>query len=107
MTKMRNYLNGPTMLSSMAVLPAVLTFSPVSHAQGGQQAAPNQGQRRAAPPSPTANLPFDPHDLSGIWRYGGALSSNNAPPMTPAGKAKYDANIPGVGGEPGRDKPFG
>ena len=101
---MRDHLNRPTMLRSVAVLAAVLALSSVSRAQ---QAAPTQGQRRATAPSPTANLPFDPHDLSGIWRFGGGLGPTNAPPMTPAGKAKYDANIPGLGGPEGRNKPLG
>ena len=96
--KMRDHLNGPTIFASVSVLVAVLAFSSASHAQGG----------RAAAPSPTANLPFDPHDLSGIWRFGGNFfSNNNAPQMTPAGKAKYDANIPGLGGVEGRNKPLG
>jgi len=95
---MRDHLNGRTLFASVAVLLAVLAVLPALHAQGGRTAAA----------SPTANLPFDPHDLSGIWRFGGNFfSNNNAPPMTPAGKAKYDANIPGLAGVEGKNKPLG
>jgi hypothetical protein len=107
---MRQDLNRSTIFSILA-LSTVLSFSTVATGQGGQgrQGAQvgNNGERRPAV-SPTANDPFDPHDLSGIWRYAGPLSVNTAPPMTPAGKAKYDAAIPGLGAsEPGRNKPLG
>jgi hypothetical protein len=107
---MRDYLKFPATLTSMAVMTTIFAFSPVAHGQGGQggrRAEPGNGEPRRTAPSPTANDPFEPKDLSGIWRYSGPLSSNNAPPMTPAGKAKYDAAIPGLGGERGRDKPLG
>src|SRR5262249_36243992 len=115
--KMRHDLNRSTILKaspcsarasrfgSILGVAAFMVFLPAASGQGGQRRQPSDGERRA--PSPTANEPFDTHDLSGIWRYSGALSSNTAPPMTPAGKAKYDAAIPGLGGEPGRDKPLG
>jgi hypothetical protein len=110
---MRNRLNIPTVLGSVAALAAVLLFSPVARAQRGQTAQPrqqggaNQGQRRGAAPSPTANLPFDPHDLTGVWRFGGGLAPDNVPPMTPEAKAKFDANIPGLGGPEGKNQPLG
>src|SRR5438552_18289294 len=50
-----------------------------------------------------SNLPFDPHDLSGVWtRTGGdrGMSSRpgvNVPPMTPAGQKLIDASKPGYG----------
>jgi hypothetical protein len=104
---MRDHLNGPTTFTSIIVLMAGLAFSPVSRAQGGQRSQSRNGERRTAP-SPTANDPFDPHDLSGIWRFGGTgFSANNAPPLTAAGKVKYDAAIPGLGGAAGRNKPLG
>jgi len=40
---------------------------------------------------------FDPHDLSGIWGRNGIALSNEVPPMTASGKAKYDAAKPGMG----------
>jgi hypothetical protein len=64
-------------------------------------------QARGAAPSPTQNLPFDPHDFSGIWIVRGAVGfslSNDVPPMTPWAKAKYDANKPGIGP---RQQPLG
>jgi hypothetical protein len=57
------------------VLAAVLALSMVASAQtdggqAGQQPAANPGRGRgrgeASAPSPTANLPYGPHDFSGI-----------------------------------------
>ena len=93
---MRNHLNVPTVFGSVAALAAALMFSPVAH-----------GQRRGAAPSPTANLPFDAHDFTGVWRFGGGLAPNSVPPMTPAAKAKFDANVPGLGGPEGKNQPLG
>src|SRR5436190_4054330 len=81
-----------------AVFALTLVCLPAVWAQG-------RGQRGA--PSPTANLPFDAHDLTGIWRFSGPLAPPNVPPMTPAGKARFDANIPGLGGPEGKNKPLG
>src|SRR5215470_18511588 len=67
-------------LSVVFIAILILSFSPKSSAQGG-------GQRQ---PSPTANLPFDPKDLNGVW--GGQPTGNltrEEPPMTPAGLAYY------------------
>ncbi len=90
--------NRPMILAAGVVFALVLGFLPALRAQG-------RGQRGT--PSPTANLPFDAHDLTGIWRFGGPLAPPNVPPMTPAGKAKFDANIPGLGGPEGKNKPLG
>jgi hypothetical protein len=76
-------------------------------AQNGQR----QGRgRETAPPSRTANLPFDPHDLSGFWsrnpRNGGGGTcpdcgdlgfNKDVPPMTAWGQAKFAANKPSYG----------
>ena len=60
--------------------------------QPGSDAARRRGAQ-AAPEKPSAPAP--PRDLSGMWTGPGeALLSNRIPPMTPAGKAKLDANIP-------------
>src|SRR6266403_330914 len=54
-------------------------------------------------PKPKSNLPFEPHDLSGVWsRTGGdrGMSSRpgvNVPAMTPAGQKLFDASKPGYG----------
>src|SRR5499427_10469189 len=48
-----------------------------------------RGQTTPAPPS---NLPFDPHDISGIWRNPGGFDpiiGTNRPPMTEWGKEKW------------------
>src|SRR5262245_37500818 len=47
----------------------------------------------------TAPVPFDPHDLSGIWnRTGGDRGYNNqVPPMTPLGLEKFNSNRPSYG----------
>jgi hypothetical protein len=87
---MRMRLVGP-----IALVVAVLISPGVSLAQGG---------RRNAAPSPTANLPFDPHDLKGYWdrSNGGArgMSSRpgvDVPPMTPEGQKLFNASKPGYG----------
>ena len=69
----------------------------MAQAQGGAQGRGGRGG--AAAPSPTKNLPFDAHDLSGFWIGGGIRfgMGTNAPPMTPWAQAKYDAAIPGIG----------
>lgn len=102
------------------------TFAQNNQPQGGTPApAGDQGARQggggggrgraAAPPSPTKNLPFDKHDLSGYWNGGGIRFSMGtpAPKMTAWAQAKYDASIPGIGAganaNPGnpRAKPLG
>jgi hypothetical protein len=57
------------------------------------------GGGRGATVSPTKDLPFDAHDLSGYWVGGGARfgMGTPAPPMTAWAQKKYDAAIPGIG----------
>ena len=38
----------------------------------------------------TADLPFDPRDLSGIWNQNRIQLNRNPPPMTPWGQARYE-----------------
>jgi hypothetical protein len=90
----------------IAAFVAVLFVSSMALAQ----AARGRGQG-AATPSPTASLPFDPHDFSGIWSrnsqgYGGGGTcrgcgdrgfSNDVPPMTPEGQKRFEANKPSYG----------
>jgi hypothetical protein len=85
----------------------LLLFSSAALAQRGQQGTPAANA--------TASLPFDPHDLSGIWSrnsqgFGGGGTcrecgdrgfNNDVPPMTPAGEAKFNANKPSYGRELG------
>src|SRR5438105_15171260 len=65
---------------------------------------------------PPAAMPqaatFNAHDLSGVWQLapggGGQGPGDNFPPLTPWGKAKYDANKPGYGPKaaPGGNDPI-
>jgi hypothetical protein len=78
----------------MVAILGTLAFSSLGMAQTGEVA------RRARPKS---NLPFDPHDLSGVWsRTGGdrGMSSRpgvDVPPMTPEGQKLFDASRPSYG----------
>ena len=78
-------------LLTLMLLLAV-TASPL--AQRGQRGA---GAAPATPPAPS--VPHDPKDLSGVWtRQSRVLTmSNEAPPMTAWGKAKFDAAKPVYG----------
>lgn len=93
---MRNPLIGCAVALGLALcLPAV----------GVSQNAPRQ---RQAPPSPTANAPFDPHDFAGIWLFRGAgFEPKNAPSMTPWAQAKFNAAKPGLDVAGGRAQPLG
>jgi hypothetical protein len=73
------------------VIAAVMASLPALFAQG-------RGRGKAAEP-PYVSVPHDPHDLSGIWRrLGGVLTmSNEAPPMTPWGQARFNAAKPVYG----------
>jgi hypothetical protein len=60
---------------------------------GSDAARQHEAAEAAAPQKPSAPAP--PRDLWGMWTGPGeALLSNRIPPMTPAGQAKLDANIP-------------
>ena len=65
-------------------------------AQGGQRGA-GRGNAPAAPPA--VSVPHDPHDLTGTWtRTNRVLTmSNETPPMTAWGKARFDAAKPVYG----------
>ena len=59
----------------------------------GNGAQAGRGRGAGAPESPSAPAPV--RDFNGMWAGGmEALISNRISPMTPAGKAKLDANIP-------------
>src|SRR5262245_49283365 len=79
---------------------AVLMMSPVGAAQDGPW-KPCPRCQTEAQASRAARLikdqPFDAHDLSGIWGRQGIALSNEVPPMTAWGKAKFDAAKPGMG----------
>ncbi|HYR92185.1 MAG TPA: hypothetical protein VE422_49530 [Terriglobia bacterium] len=81
---------------SISVLATILVFSSAGHPQrgGGQRGA---GQQETA--SATANLPFSPRDLSGIWlgRNRVLAMSEESPPRTPWGEAKFNSYKPSYG----------
>jgi hypothetical protein len=74
------------------VIIASLAASPVE-AQRGQRG----GAANATPPAPS--VPHDPRDMSGVWsRQSRVLTmSNETPPMTAWGKARFDAAKPVYG----------
>ena len=90
---------------------AQIYYSPSS--QGKRTTAANAAAKAAPRPAT-----FDKHDLSGIW-YGRnpRVFSPKAPPMTPAGQARFNANkpsfgprqvVPALGNDPmGRCDPLG
>jgi len=92
---------------------AALALLPAAYAQNPAPAPAAQGARAArqpAAPSPTKNLPFDPHDFSGIWNIhtprGFSLSVAPPPPMTKWAEDRYALAKPGLGGS-GRAAPLG
>jgi len=66
---------------------------------GGQQGGEDRNVlARGARPLVPDNLPFDAHDLSGVWlgnQYG--FNATYEPSMTPEGKKKFDAQKPSYG----------
>src|SRR5213596_2939717 len=88
----------------LVMLWVFLTFSSFAMAQNAQQ--------RAVTPDKTVALPFDPHDLSGVWQLapggGGQGPGDTFPVLTAWGQAKYDANKPGYGPKaaPGGNDPI-
>jgi hypothetical protein len=72
--------------SYYVALVAVLALTPILFAQRGGK------QKQAEKDSPTKNLPFDPHDISGIWKNPGGFDvalGAERPPMTDWGKEKW------------------
>ena len=82
-------------------------------APGGQTAAPGRG-RQSGPgylKLYDSNMPFDPHDLAGIWSpngnaFGGGGRCRDCgdrgysfefPVFTPAGQAAFDKSVPSYG----------
>jgi hypothetical protein len=89
------------------LLTVVVAFCCAATAQTGQPQSdqptgsdqPARKGRGSRGPSPTANLPFDAHDFSGVWMGRGPFNtlSGTPPPMTAWAKARYDAAKPGIG----------
>jgi hypothetical protein len=60
----------------------------------------NADRKEAAAKYKVEGHPFDPHDLSGVWGFGGMADAfTNPPPLTASGKVRFDATI----GEKGPD----
>ena len=109
--------NRPAILIALALLVASIAAS--SAQDRGRGAAPAgqapAGRGRAAGPGYLklfdSNMPFDPHDLAGIWSpngngFGGGGRCRDCgdrgysfefPEFTPAGQAAFDKNIPSYG----------
>src|SRR5262245_47434563 len=71
--------------TALVALVAVLALTTFFFAQ-------NTPQRQAQTPSTAKAQPFDPHDISGIWRNPGGFDpiiGTNRPPMTEWGKEKW------------------
>jgi hypothetical protein len=72
-------------MASFVALVAVGVFTQLLFAQNGRQT-------QAEKASPTQALPFDPHDISGIWKNPGGFDvglGNERPPMTAWGKEQW------------------
>jgi hypothetical protein len=83
---------------SIVVLATALTFSSRGSAQTARPAwleCPQcqTPEAREESRKKEANLPFDVHDLTGIWNQNRIQLNRNAPPLTAWGKARYDATI--------------
>jgi hypothetical protein len=78
---------------------AVCMMSSVVLAQSGSwlpcPRCQTDAQRAAA--ENVTDQPFDALDLSGVWGRGGVRLSDDVPPMTAWGQAKFDAAKPGMG----------
>jgi hypothetical protein len=85
-------------VSSMAALAAIIAFSAFLLAQANQQTGAAKADTKA--------LPFDAHDLTGVWDTAAYLQPKGEvnplalnhqptplPPFTPFGEAKYNANV--------------
>lgn len=82
----------------------------------GSFAQAQQSGKSSALPPPSDSTPFNPHDLSGVWDYYNNIPgqgiyvtpSKDMPPLTPWGKAQFDANKPGYGprAQPGGNDPM-
>jgi hypothetical protein len=78
-------------MKSVVAVAAIVMFSSSALAQTPGAYRPKRGDKAPA---------HDAHDLKGPWLGGGGgvrAVSNDAPPMTPWGQAKYDANKPSFG----------
>lgn len=96
-------------LVPFAALPLMLFGAMQSWGQTTSGAEIQAQQRRASTSSATKSLPFDHHDLSGIWwgrtPRGFTMSATPPPPMTPWGQERFNQAKPGLSGA--RAQPLG
>ena len=87
------------LVESLGALVALLVFSTVAHPQAAQRGGGQRGGAVQAAASATAALPFNPHDFSGIWlgRNRVLALSEESPPKTPWGEAKFKSYLPSYG----------
>src|SRR5881397_330453 len=80
----------------IVILAAILLVSPVALPQAGQRGGAQRGGS-AAQPSPTAGLPLNSRDLSGIWlgRNRVLALSEQPPPRTALGRSEIQV-VPAV-----------
>jgi hypothetical protein len=80
-------------------------FLSISLLTGARSASAENAAAPAASTPAKSEAPFDPHDLTGVWDYYNHIPgqgiyvtpSKDMPPLTPWGKARFDANTPGYG----------
>ena len=75
-------------MAAFVALVAGLALTQILFAQNGRSAESKQTQELPA----AKDLPFDPHDISGIWKNPGGFDvalGNDRPPMTDWGKEKW------------------
>src|SRR6516165_7379243 len=87
-------------------LVALSALTQILFAQDGKQRGGKQKQ--AEKDSPTKNLPFDPHDISGIWRNPGGFDpvlGNDRPPMTDWGNSSNGTTYGVIFGRTGASSP--
>ena len=89
-------------LVPFAALPLMLLGAMQSRGQTTSGAEIQAEQRRASTSSASKNLPFDHHDLSGIWwgrtPRGFTMSAAPPPPMTPWAQERFNQAKPGLSG---------
>ncbi len=96
---MRTFLMGVGVALAFTALCCSSAFG--QGAGGGQAGAGRGGRggRGGDQAQAKSTLPFDPHNLSGVWLLATPFAglSNDPPPFTPWGQAKYMANKPSYG----------
>jgi hypothetical protein len=96
---MRNRLISTTLLLATALASSPLLFAQAPAPKPMDPAAAAAKAAQEAKDKASKAQPFDPHDFNGIWLYQGGAArgkgvlgsiSNDRPPLTPWGQAKFD-----------------